>query len=181
MNNYSEFRAKVLKVSSPRQTKQTNTFNSKFLIRSIRKNHPEAKVLTEDAYSRMMRRIGELLIEDMFKGHPIKLPYNMGEIAIYSNMGKIYKREGKLIRTMPINWDNTLRLWHSNSKAAENHTLVRDLPSKVYRIRYKTERVGYKNRQYYKFIPNRTLKLQLKELLINQIDIPAYEYGIHID
>ena len=178
---FEEFRARVLKVSSPRQSKRTGTFSSKSLIRKIRRENPEAKCLSEDNYSRMIRRINELLIEDLFKGYPIELPYNMGNIAIYSRMGKIYKKDDKLVRTMPIDWNATLKLWHKDSKAAENATVVRNLPAKIYRIKYHTKRVGYKNQQYYKFIPCRTLKQQLKELLINNIDVPAYEHGIYID
>lgn len=178
---FKEFRARILKVSSPRHSKDTKTFNSKSLIRKIRKENSEAKCLSEDDYSRMIRRINELLIEDLFKGYPIELPYNMGSIAIYSRMGKIYKKEGKLIRTMPINWDSTLKLWHQDAKSAEKAIVLRDLPSKVYRIKYTPKRVGYKNQQYYKFIPCRTLKRQLMELLTNNIDVPAYEHGVYID
>jgi len=178
-NSYNEFRARVLKLSSPRNSKPTRTYVSKDIIRAIRRSDPRAKIVDEDTYSKIIRRINELLVEELFRTAKITLPYNMGEIYLCCNTGKIYEHEGKLVRTMPINWDSTLRLWHSNAKASEKKTLLRDLPKKVYRIRYSHNKVGFKNQQYYVFKPCRDIKLKLKNLLENNINIPAYEHGVY--
>lgn len=178
-NNYKEYRARVLKISSPRNSKPTRTYVSKDIIRSIRKGNPKARIVDEDTYSKLIRRVNELLIDELFSTAKITLPYNMGDILIYSNTGKIYEHDGKLVRTMPVKWDETLRLWHSNKKASENHTLLRDLPKKVYRIKYSPKKVGFKNQQYYIFKPCRDIKLKLKSLLENNINIPAYEHGVY--
>lgn len=178
-NDYKDFRARVLKLSSPRTSKSTRTYVSKEIIRSVRKKYPKSKIVDEDTYSKIIRRINELLIEELFKTAKITLPYNMGYIMLYSNEGKIYEQDGKLVRTMPVNWDNTLQLWHDNSKAFEKRTLLRDLPHRVYRVKYVTRKVGFKNQQYYIFKPCRELKTKLKNLLNNNIDIPSYEHGIY--
>lgn len=180
-NSYSKFRADILKIASPRHTKPTSTLTSKMIIRSIRKTYSESRIVSEDTYSKIIRRINELLIEELFKGQIITLPYNMGNIILTSKMSKIFMSNGKLVRTAPINWSETLKLWYNNSKAYNNKTKVRDLPTTIYRFRYTKSKIGFRNQQYYKFIPCRTLKLKLKELLNNNIGVPAYEYGIHFN
>ena len=180
-NSYIEFRAGILKVTCPRRTKPTSTLTSKIIIRSIRNKYPKSKVVSEDTYSKIIRRINELLIEELLQGQIINLPYNMGNIILTSKQSKVFMKNGKLVRTAPINWEETLKLWYENSKAFNKKIRVRNLPSTIYRIRYCKSRVSFKNQQYYRFIPCRTLKLKLKELLNNNIGVPAYEYGIHFN
>lgn len=178
-DSFQEFRARVLKISSPRNSKSTHTYVSKEIIRNIRKQYAKAKVVDEDTYSKIIRRINELLIEELFNTAKISLPYNMGDIALYSKDGKIYEDNGKLVRTMPVKWSESLKLWYTNPKALEKKVLIRDLPQRIYKIRHICKQVGFKNQQYYTFKPCRDLKLKLKKLLENNINVPAYEHGIY--
>lgn len=178
-SNYKEFRARILKVTSPRTSKPTRTYISKEIIRNVRKSDPKARIVDEDTYSKLIRRVNELLVEDLLNFAKISFPYNMGDIVLYCKEGKLYEVDGKLVRTMPIKWEETLKLWYDNPKALEKHTLLRDLPKKIYKIKYDTKRVGFKNQQYYTFKPCRELKLKLKKLLEANINIPAYEHGVY--
>lgn len=174
-SSYNEFRAEILKLSKPKRFKTTKTLHSKYIIRSVRKQYKESRILPEDTYSQLIRRIHELLIQELFENGSLKLPYRMGTVHITSLESKTYIVDGELIRTTPVNWKDTLKLWYSNEKARAKKVLLRDTPHIVYTIKWSRSRVGFKNQQYYKFLPCRALKLKLKEV-VNTKGVPSYEH-----
>lgn len=98
----------------------------------------------------------------------------MGIIRITSLKSEIYIKDDKLKRTTVVNWGKTLRLWHENEKARAKKSLVRDVPQTIYSIKWYWRELGFKNQQYYKFLPCRALKLKLKDI-INSKGVPSYE------
>ena len=179
MNSYAEYRSSVLKLKESRQTKKTKTFHSKYIIRNIKRKHLELKSLPEDVYSKMIRRINELLIEELLQGKVIKFPYLMGSLSIYSNESKMYLKDNKLIKTAPVKWNETLKLWYADTKAKDKKVLIKDSYIKIYKVVYKTRKYSYKNRIHYKFKTCRSLKNIIKNTLNNNINIPSYEHTIY--
>lgn len=181
MSSYEEFRASILKISEPRKTKSTKTFYSKFIIRAVKRGHSELKSMSEDTYSKIIRRINELLIEELLEGNVIKFPYNMGTLAIYSNSSDMYMKDGIFIKTAPVKWKETLKLWYTDSRAREKKVLLKDSYKKIYKVTYKTRLISYKNRYKYTWNTSRHLKLIIKNRLNNNIDIPSYERELYFN
>lgn len=176
-NNFKEYRAEVLKLHKPRCSKDTTTLYSKEIIRRIKRN---TKVdIDEDTYSKLIRRINELLIDCLFEGESITLPHKMGFITIYQYETKVTFNDGKLKRNMPIDWNKTLLAWHNNKKLESAKTLVRCLPGKVFSIKYTVPRGSYKNQYFFMFKPAKQLKQRLKEQINTNKGVPAYEYRFY--
>lgn len=173
-SSYNEFRAEVLKLSQPKKFKITKTLHSKYIIRSIRKKYKESHIVSEDIYSQIIRRINELLIPNLFENGSLKLPHKMGMIRIMSYKSDVYIKDGELKRTTSFKWKETLALWHENEKARAKKILIRGTPQPIYSIKWYWRELGFKNKQYYKFIPCRALKLKLKDI-INSKGVPSYE------
>lgn len=175
---YNDFRADVLKLTKPKRFKPTKTLYSKHIIRSIRKKYEKSHIVPEDIYSQLIRRVNELLLDELFTRGSLRLPHHMGVIRIIVRKSSVYIEDGKLMRTTTVNWKETLKLWYENPKARDKKSLVRDVPQNVYRIRWNWVKTGFRNQQYYTFKPCRALKLKLKDI-INTKGVPSYERSIY--
>jgi hypothetical protein len=176
-NNLNDYRRELLKLNESRCTKITKTYYSKYIIRSIKKEYHLD--INEDLYSKIIRRINELLTDLLLEGQIIKFPYNMGILYICSNKGKLYMKDNLLINTSRANWKATIELWYNNEKARKNKTVVKDLTTTIYKVKYSTNKISYKNRQYYSFKTSRTLKNKITNHINNNIIIPCYECTLH--
>lgn len=175
--DFSEYRKHILKVKEPRRSKETSTMVSKTIIRNIKKYYDIS--LQEDLYSKLIRYVNQLLSETLFEGSTIKFPYNMGFISLYKYKTGVIVNDGKLKRTMPIDWDKTLKAWYNNPKLKANKVLVRNLPGHIHRIQYTVPKGSYKHQTLYTFKPSRVLKNKLNKILQENKEVPAYEYGFY--
>jgi len=70
---------------------------------------------------------------------------------------------GKLVTSLPIDWDKTLQLWYEDKEAFDNKTLVRIETEEVFKVYYNKQSANYNNKSFYEFKPNRELKRRLSK------------------
>ena len=97
------------------------------------------------------------------------------ELRKYKDKTRLYGKEVKT--NYPIDWDTTVKLWYEDKEAFENKTLVKIQNKEVYKIYYNRLNTNYKNKSFYQFFPNRTLKRTLsKNIREGLVDAYAFNY-----
>lgn len=165
MESLIEFKKRVRKATEHREHKIRNSLGVYDGYKYYRKNKPKEKkyILSESQYFSIIRQINNLLANEIVKGNEVKLPHRMGTIEIrkYEKSIKIDK-DGKVITNLPIDWDNTLKLWYEDEEAFRNKTLLRLDEQEIYKIVYNKEDVNFNNRSFYELVFNKDLRLKLK-------------------
>lgn len=175
---FEEFLKDIKKVKSSRSHKIKNSYGSKdafFYYRKIRPDKSEY-VLTDCQYLKIIRLVNDSIRDLLVNGEEFNIPERMGllELRKVENNPKFV--DGKLKNTRPVNWDATLKLWYEHSKYKEAKTLVREESNQIFRIHYNKNKANYNNKTFYNFLPNRELKVKLKEN-IKKNKIEAFQYG----
>lgn len=168
MSTLEEFKNKIKKVSSSRTYKVTNSLGVYDGYKYYRKNKPKDKkyILTESQYFSIIRKVNNLLIEDLLNGNDIKLPKSMGTIEIRKYDRNIYyDSKGVLHNNLPINWDKTLELWYNDSESYNKKTLIREESSEIFKLYYNRELATYNNKIYYEFLFNKEFKIKLNRII----------------
>lgn len=165
MESLIEFKKRVRKVTEHHKHKIRNSLGIYNGFKYYRKNKPADKkyILTESQYFAITRLINNLLVEEIAKGNEVKLPHRMGTIEIrkYEKSVKIGD-DGEVKTNLPIDWDNTLKLWYEDEEAYKDKTLLRLDEQEIYKIVWNKENVNFNNRAFYELVFNRDLKLRLK-------------------
>ena len=165
MENLTEFKKRVRKASMHREHKIRNSLGVYDCYKYYRKNKPKDKkyILSESQYFAIIRQINNLLVDDIVTGNEVKLPHRMGTIEIrkYEKSVKIGE-DGQIRTNLPIDWDNTLKLWYEDEEAYNNRTLIRLDEREIYKVFYNKEDANFNNRSFYEFVFNKDLKLRLK-------------------
>lgn len=163
--NLNEFKKKVRKASGPKIHKIRNSIGIYSGYKFYRKNKPKDKkyILTESQYFAITRMVNSLIASEIIKGNDIKLPHRMGTIEVrkYEKSVKIGD-DGEVKTNLPIDWDNTLKLWYEDEEAYKDKTLLRLDEQEIYKIIWNKENVNFNNRSFYEFVFNRDLKQRLK-------------------
>lgn len=164
---YSEFKRKVLKLNDKRTHRVTNSLGVYDAFKYYRKNKPKDKkyVLTESQYYSIIRNINKLLAEELYNNKPIYLPLHMGVLELRKVQTSLKIVDGKLINSMPVNWEETLKLWASDEECFKNKTLVRLEEKEVFKVYYAKSMANYNNKIFYQFQLNRTVKRTLTQLI----------------
>ena len=83
------------------------------LLNIIEKTNQKIKkyILTESQYYSIIRNINKLLAEELYNNKPIYLPLHMGVLELRKVQTSLKIVDGKLINSMPVNWEETLKLW----------------------------------------------------------------------
>lgn len=165
MESLIEFKRRVRKASMPREYKIRNSLGVYDGYKYYRKNKPDDRkyVLSESQYFAIIRQINNLLVDDIVMGIEVKLPYRMGTIEVrkYEKSLKIGEN-GQVKTNLPIDWDNTLKLWYKDEESYKNKTLLRLDEQEIYKVLYNKENINFNNRSFYEFVFNKDLKLRLK-------------------
>lgn len=165
MESLIEFKKRVRKVTEHHKHKIRNSLGIYDGFKYYRKNKPANKkyILTESQYFAITRLINNLLVEEIAKGNEVKLPHRMGTIEIrkYEKSVKIGD-DGEVKTNLPIDWDNTLKLWYEDEEAYKDKTLLRLDEQELYKIVWNKGNVNFNNRTFYEWVFNRDLKLRLK-------------------
>lgn len=165
MESLIEFKKRVRKVTEHHKHKIRNSLGIYNGFKYYRKNKPADKkyILTESQYFAITRLINNLLVEEIAKGNEVKLPHRMGTIEIrkYEKSVKIGD-DGEVKTNLPIDWDNTLKLWYEDEEAYKDKTLLRLDEQEIYKIIWNKENANFNNRSFYELVFNRDLKLRLK-------------------
>ena len=164
-----EFIKEVKRLNDTRIHKVTNSIGVYDAYKYIRKQkwYDIGRPLKEGEFYRIIRKINTYLAQELIKGKELKLPHKMGTLEIRKRPTRVSIVDGKLVTTLPINWDATLKLWYEDKEAFENKTLVRLESEEVFKVYYNKKDANYVNKSFYEFKPNRdiqrSLTVQIKE------------------
>ena len=87
----------------------------------------------------------------------------MGELELRKGPTSVSVVNGKIKNNMPIDWDQTLKLWYEDAEAFKNKTLVRLRETEPFKVVYNRIRATYKNKAFYNLKLNRDLKVRIKK------------------
>lgn len=165
MESLIEFKKRVRKATEHHKHKIRNSLGVYDGYKYYRKNKPSDKkyILSESQYFAIVRQMNNLLADEIIKGNEIKLPHRMGTIEVrkYEKSVKIGD-DGEVKTNLPIDWDNTLKLWYEDEEAYKDKTLLRLDEQEIYKIIWNKENANFNNRSFYELVFNRDLKLRLK-------------------
>ena len=167
--DFKEFKETITKARIKKKAKVSNSWGVYDAYKHIRKNgwYNIGRPLKEHEYYSIIRGINLLLAEEIVKGNNVKFPHRMGCLELTKKEHGAFLKDGKLINTYPVNWDETLKLWYADEEARKNKTLIRRNSKYVYQVKYSKYRAYYKNRRFYEFALNRFIKRKLKESIIS--------------
>lgn len=162
---YTEFKEQVQKINKSRTHKVTGSIGVYQAYKYIRKNKwfDIGRPLKEGEFYRIVRKINNYLAEELSRGKEIKLPHRLGTLEIRKRPTRMAIVNGKLVTSLPIDWDKTLQLWYEDKEAFDNKTLVRIETEEVFKVYYNKQSANYNNKSFYEFKPNRELKRRLSK------------------
>lgn len=161
----NEFRRTILKIDKPRKHKIRNSIGVYDAYKYLRKNKWKdvGRRLTEHEFYTIIRKINNLLADELLNGNDITLPSMMGKLELRKYDSKIYIKDGKVKSNLPIDWDSTLKLWSEDEEAFKNKSLIKMEEKELFKVLYNKSRASYENKSFYAFEVNRDLKVKLKQ------------------
>lgn len=174
--SYEDYRRKLMKFDQPRNHTIKNSWGVYDAYRYYRKNRNKGwdYAVTYKEYSTIIRRVHMLMREAILNNHDINLPHRMGRLELRRKSAVVKFKDGKLLTNRPINWDETLRLWHSDEESRNKKIFVRQEVDQIYRIRLAKGSAMYVNKIYYKFDASTQFKKDLSKAIKKQ-EIDAFE------
>lgn len=162
---YTEFKEQVQKINKSRIHKVTGSIGVYQAYKYIRKNKwfDIGRPLKEGEFYRIVRKINNYLAEELSRGKEIKLPHRLGTLEIRKRPTRVAIVDGKLVTSLPIDWDKTLQLWYEDKEAFDNKTLIKIETEEVFKVYYNKQSANYNNKSFYEFKPNRELKRRLSK------------------
>lgn len=167
--DFKEFQEIITKKRTKKKAKVSNSWGVYDVYKHIRKNgwYNIGRPLKEHEFYSIIRGINLLLAEEILKGNSVKFFHRMGHLDLRKKEHGVYLKDGKLVNTYPVNWNDTIKLWYEDEEARKNKTLIRLNSKYVYHVQYSKYRACYKNRRFYEFALNRFIKQKLKENIIS--------------
>lgn len=163
-DNFEEFSKSIRKAKGEkREFKVTNSLGVKQAFFYYRKHRKKEKkfVLNSIRYYEILRRINDLISQELIKGGKVILPERMGELQIEKVETFVKIKDNKLITNRKINWEKTLKLWWEEEECRSKKTLVRNDFKDIIKVTYIKKKAVYINKSYYRFTPHRTLMNKL--------------------
>jgi hypothetical protein len=167
----SEFRKKVVKAEEKKHHfKVTNSNGTKEAWRWIKKHKwlDIGQPITEYQLGQIIKAINNTLRDQLLDGKDVSFPNRMGRLEIRKFKAKVECKEGKVVTTLPVDWKRTIDLWWEDDESRESKTLVRFEGLERFAIYYNKKYANFVNKSFYRFIPIRALKRELKEKIINE-------------
>lgn len=166
--NFEEYRKEILKVDQPRKSKISNSYGVYDAYKYYRKTKPKDKkyVLSESQYFAIIRQTNLLLAQNILNQRDIVFPYSMGRLEVRKITPRIYIDNDEVKSTHPIDWYGTVKLWYEDEESRKNKTILKKKEKAVFRIIYNKSKAAYTNKNYFEFKVNRSLKLALKDIII---------------
>lgn len=175
-NDYQEFKSAIQGLQDTRVHKITNSLGSYDAYKYIRKNKwfDIGRPLTEKEFYKIIRRINELLAEELLKGNDVNFPNRMGRLELRKrNSLPVIDKNGNLKVSYAIDWDSTLKLWYEDKDAYNRKTLIKLPERNIFRVKYTKDSANYNNKSFMDFQINRDIKLRLKQKIKNN-EIDAF-------
>ena len=166
----------IRRVHDSRHHRITNSLGVYDAYKWIRKNKwlDLPRPIKEHEFYSVIRKVNELLAEELLQGHEITLPCRMGKLEVRKKPVIIRFENKRLITNRPVNWKATINLWLEDKEAKENKTLIREESKELFKVHYNKSNVDYRNKTYYTFTPNRELRVGLKQKIKNN-ELNAYK------
>ena len=160
-----EFRKKVLRVNEPRKHKIRNSNGVYDAYKWIRKNKwlNIGRPVTEHEFYSIIRKVNNLLADNLLNNKDIELPCRMGRIELRKYDSRITIHNGKVLTNLPVDWDRTLKLWAEDEKSYKDRVLVKMEEKEIFKVLYNKKDANYNNKSFMHFEVNRDLKRRLKQ------------------
>ena len=159
-----EYIADVKNIKGHRKHKFTGSYTIRDYYYYYNK---QKKGLTEHQFSSILKEIFKRIAEHLSMGEDLKLPHKMGSLEIRKRPKVTTFKHNKVRTNLPIDWNETLKLWYSDAKCREKKKVVRcDVPD-IFKVYYNKKRARYNNMGFMKFRTARSLKLALKQEIQN--------------
>ena len=168
MEDYTVFRSRILKLG-PHKFKIRNSHTMKNIWRWYKKG--KKNPVSERMFGAIIKSVNLTLLDKMLKGSDIRFPKGMGKLEVrkYKTGAKFV--DGSVKTNYPIDWDATLKLWHSDEESKNKKILVRAEPKAVFKIIYSKRGATYKNKRFYKFTAARSFKKKIvSKAIYNELD-----------
>lgn len=164
-----DFINETKKINKPRKHKVKNSYGVYDGFKFYRKNKPKDSkyILSESQYFSIIRKVNNYLADNLVKGKDILLPCKMGLIELRKYKTYISINNNKVISNLPIDWDETLKLWYEDEESLRNKTLVKANVKEIFRIHYNKIKANYNNKSFYRFTANREIKKKVKDNIKN--------------
>ena len=160
-----DFRREVLKLDKPRILKVRNSNGVYDAYKWVRKNKwlDIGRPVTEHEFYSIIRQVNNLFVESILRGEDIVLPHRLGTIELRKYDTKIAICNDRLVTNLPIDWDNTLKLWSEDEEAYKERALVKMEEKEIFKVFYNKRTANYENKSFMQFEVNRDLKKRLKQ------------------
>ena len=164
-DDYNDFRADILGLREDKEFKISHSYGTKQGWRWLKKNKwlDVGQPVTERQFGQIIKGVNKILINRFLKGSDIKFPHRMGKLELRKYTPSIEVHEDKIITNLPINWKETLKLWHADEEAKAEKKLVRRETKEIFKILYNKHSSFYKNKRFMQFTAARSLKKKIKK------------------
>jgi len=166
---FSEFCTRVArKRESGRKFKVSNSWGVYDAYKALRKHKwlDIGRPLKEHEFYTIVRKMNELIAEEIASGRKVTLPSRMGTLELRKFERGAFLIDGKLVVTYPIDWMATMRLWYKDGEARKSKTLVRYTSKEIYKVWYNKYNANYPNKKFYEFSPVRSLQKKIHEKIV---------------
>lgn len=154
-----DYISRIKKVSNSKKHRISNSIGMREAFRFYTKN---SKKLDEPTFRKLIKFINLSLQELLASGEDINLPQRMGRLELRKFRTKVSFIDGKLVTNLPIDWNETLKLWYEDKESERKKTKVLLETPEIFRVCYKKNTANYNNKSFFEFKTNRGLKQKLK-------------------
>jgi len=170
--SFDEYRNRLLKRNSKTKNfRIKNSWGSKYIHRSVDKNHILKKV-SECDFLHIVRTINNYLVDELLEGKAITIPY-LGIFYVNNRELRTFvTKDNRIVTQKPVDWYSTHKLWYTDEEARKEKTIIRFTDNYGYNVVWIKGK--FKNKVFFKFTPVRALKLRIIEQAKNNKDLFIY-------
>lgn len=166
---FEDFISNIKKVKESRVHKIKNSYGiiDGYKLYSRIKPKESKYNININQYRKITRLVNSYMLDSLLDDGEIIFPCALGRLEIRKFKPEVKMVGDKIINSMPIDWDQTLKLWHQDEESKLEKRLVRKLEKWIYRIYYNRGKANYSNKSFIRFQTNRKLKLQIRDKINN--------------
>lgn len=166
--DYEDFRKSVVKADKKKHKfKVTNSNGTKEAWRWLKKNKwlNIGQEVSERDFGLIVKALNQTFQDQLLSGKDVKLPKGMGRLEVRKFETKVLYKDHKVVTNLPIDWKRTIELWFEDEESRLSKTKVRfEIPEK-FTVYYNRKQATYENNNFYHFIPTRTLRRRLRDII----------------
>lgn len=169
-------RKDILKINDKRIHSIKNCYGCSDIYKYLISNGMLDKSIKLSDFSRSINIVNELISYTILRGIKVELPYKMGTLELVKRKAEATFDGNDTKNNFPINWNETIKYWEEDEDARKNKKLIKYISPDIFKIKYSTRNAKFKNKTFYQFRTNRSLKLRMKELVDNdKLDAIYYD------